>query len=163
MKNISFLIDYHIWANNKVLLELHSLTDEEWNKELGGSFPSLHLVCKHIMSADYRWLHRWKGVSLAPIPEAFNAQNNSTQLAALWQPIMDEMKATVETNEGALDKLLVFTTAKGDNYSMPFWQTFYQVVNHGTYHRGQITNMIRMLNRQPVGTDMLLFFAEKNV
>jgi uncharacterized damage-inducible protein DinB len=55
-----------------------------------------------------------------------------------------------------------FITGKGLNVTQPFWQTLYQVVNHGTYHRGQITNMLRILDRQPVSTDIFLFFNEKD-
>jgi uncharacterized damage-inducible protein DinB len=55
-----------------------------------------------------------------------------------------------------------FITAKGLNVTQPFWQTLYQVVNHGTYHRGQVTNMVRILGRQPVTTDIFLFFREKS-
>jgi uncharacterized damage-inducible protein DinB len=161
MENISFLIDYHVWAHNKVLHQLQTVTAGEWNKDLGGSFPSLHQLCKHLVSADYRWLQRWKGVPLANIPDTFVFESY-TQVNAVWQPILEEMK-TVSNHffETGVNQPLSFTTAKGDAYSMPFWQTLYQVVNHGTYHRGQITNMLRMLNRQPVGTDILLFFAEK--
>ncbi len=55
-----------------------------------------------------------------------------------------------------------FITAKGLNVTQPYWQTLYQVVNHGTYHRGQVTNMLRMLDREPVGTDIFLFFREND-
>ncbi|HVX51231.1 MAG TPA: DinB family protein [Chitinophagaceae bacterium] len=161
MENISFLIDSHIWAHNKVLQQLQEITPEEWNKAFGGSFPSLHEVFKHMVSADYRWLQRWKGVSLAPIPDTF-LFDNYTQLNATWQPILADLKATAaDYLSTAADKPLTFTTASGACFTMPFWQTLYQVVNHGTYHRGQVTNMLRQLGKQPVGTDIFLFFAEK--
>ena len=161
MENASFLIDYHIWANNKVLQQLQTVTTEEWNKELGGSFPSIHLLCKHLISADYRWLQRWKGVPIAAIPETFVFES-CDQLIAVWQPMLAEMKnVSVGFFERGAEQPVNFTTAKGDHFAMPFWQTFYHTVNHGTYHRGQITNMLRMLNKQPVATDMFLFFVER--
>ncbi len=161
MENKAFFIDYHIWAHNKVLQQLQGLTAEEWNKELGGSFPSLQQLCKHLVSADYRWLQRWKGIPLAAIPETFVFEN-PTQLIDIWQPLFAEMKTISESFfESGIEEPINFITAKGDPFSMPFWQTFYQVVNHGTYHRGQITNMLRMLGKVPAGTDIFLFFAER--
>jgi len=161
MENISFLVDYHIWAHTKVLNQLQTATTEEWNKNLGGSFPSLHELCKHLISADYRWLQRWKGVPLASIPDTF-IFGSYTKVTAVWQPIFVEMKTVSEDFiKKGIDQPINFVTAKGDPYSMPFWQTLYQVVNHGTYHRGQITNMLRMLDKPPVGTDIFLFFAER--
>ena len=162
MENISFLIDYHIWAHNKVLQQLQTITAEEWDAELGGSFPSLHKLCEHIITADYRWLQRWKGDAFAAIPETF-VFTGYTQVAATWLPILDEMQ-TVSKHSFEMDATqpVNLITTKGAKYTLPFWQTVYQVVNHGTYHRGQITNMLRMLNKQPANTDILLFFVEKN-
>ena len=34
------------------------------------------------------------------------------------------------------------------------------MANHSTYHRGQVSLMMRQLNAQPVGTDFALFLAE---
>jgi uncharacterized damage-inducible protein DinB len=33
----------------------------------------------------------------------------------------------------------------------------YHVVNHSTYHRGQLTTMLRQLGAAPVPTDFLVF------
>jgi uncharacterized damage-inducible protein DinB len=37
----------------------------------------------------------------------------------------------------------------------------HHVVNHSTYHRGQVTNMLRLLGAQPATTDFLEFWDEK--
>ena len=162
MKDISFLIDYHIWAHNKVLQQLTAITTEEWNKEFGGSFPSLKELYKHLVMADYRWLQRWKGVPFAEMPATF-AFDSYTQLTATWQPVLGDMQATakqiIQTNP---EQPISFITSKGVSFNLPFWQTLYQVTNHGTYHRGQVTNLIKMLQKEPVGTDIVLFFAEQN-
>jgi uncharacterized damage-inducible protein DinB len=36
------------------------------------------------------------------------------------------------------------------------------VVNHGTYHRGQVTSMLRQVGAETVALDMLYFFREQN-
>jgi uncharacterized damage-inducible protein DinB len=36
----------------------------------------------------------------------------------------------------------------------------YHVVNHSTYHRGQLTTMLRQLQTVPVATDFLVFHDE---
>ena len=36
----------------------------------------------------------------------------------------------------------------------PRWQVFRHIVNHGTYHRGQIANMLRQLGVKPPSTDL---------
>jgi uncharacterized damage-inducible protein DinB len=36
----------------------------------------------------------------------------------------------------------------------------YHVVNHSTYHRGQLTTMLRQLGARPIATDLLVFDDE---
>jgi uncharacterized damage-inducible protein DinB len=36
----------------------------------------------------------------------------------------------------------------------------YHVVNHSSYHRGQLTTMLRQLAAQPVSLDFLVFHDE---
>lgn len=44
----------------------------------------------------------------------------------------------------------------------PIWQVAGHVVNHGTYHRGQVTTMSRQLGVHHVqGTDLITFFRER--
>lgn len=162
MQNISFLIDYHVWAHNRILHQLQTITMEEWNKDLGGSFPTMRELSKHLITADYRWMQRWKGVPFADIPGTF-VFDSCTQVNATWQPIFNEMQAVAKAFfEGGAEQPINFITSSGKEFTMPFWQTVYQVVNHGTYHRGQITNMLRLLHKDPVATDIFLFFVEKD-
>jgi uncharacterized damage-inducible protein DinB len=35
------------------------------------------------------------------------------------------------------------------------------LVNHGTYHRGQVVTMLRQLDAKPIGTDLILFYRER--
>ena len=46
----------------------------------------------------------------------------------------------------------------GKDHRSLFWQMFHHVINHGTYHRGQVTMMLRQLGAQPVGTDLIQFY-----
>jgi len=38
---------------------------------------------------------------------------------------------------------------RGKDQSDALWQVLQHVVNHGTYHRGQITTMLRQLDAAP--------------
>jgi uncharacterized damage-inducible protein DinB len=37
------------------------------------------------------------------------------------------------------------------------------LANHSTYHRGQVTTMLRQLGAEPVNTDLIAFFREHPV
>jgi uncharacterized damage-inducible protein DinB len=41
------------------------------------------------------------------------------------------------------------------------WQVLDQLITHGTYHRGQVTTMLRQVGRTPVNTDPIFFYADR--
>lgn len=51
-------------------------------------------------------------------------------------------------------------TTKGEPYSHPLWQMMQHLINHGTYHRGQVTTMLRQLGVKPVATDLIAFYRQ---
>lgn len=153
------LIPYHAWAGKKVLEQVGKLDDTSLVKEFGGSFPSIRLTLLHMLQADYRWLHRFKGKPIVDIPKEWNdlgARAIIDMLLSVHQELVGQVKSMTDENH-----VIRFTTAKGDTYEMPFAVLVTHVVNHGTYHRGQLVNMIRMAGGQAVGTDYFLYWLEQ--
>jgi uncharacterized damage-inducible protein DinB len=56
---------------------------------------------------------------------------------------------------------LAYLDLSGQRYSYPLWQHLVHVVNHSSYHRGQVTTPLRQLGAEPVSTDFLVYFDEK--
>ena len=44
---------------------------------------------------------------------------------------------------------------------MPLWQAIMHLSNHDSYHRGQLTTLIRQVGGTPVNTDLLFFYRER--
>ena len=52
----------------------------------------------------------------------------------------------------------------GQPTASPFSQMLQHVVNHGSYHRGQVTAKLRQLGAQPARSlDMIAFFRSREV
>ena len=62
-----------------------------------------------------------------------------------------------------LDRVIEYKTLKFGVYRNPLWQSMQHVVNHGTYHRGQVTTMLRQLGAEPILTDLMHFYRERAV
>ena len=62
-----------------------------------------------------------------------------------------------------LNRVLEYKTLKFGVYKNPLWQSMQHVVNHGSYHRGQITTLLRQLGAQPILTDLMHFYRERAV
>jgi uncharacterized damage-inducible protein DinB len=46
--------------------------------------------------------------------------------------------------------------------AQPFWQMLQHLVNHGSYHRGQLTTMLRQVGAAaPESMDLIAFYRER--
>ena len=43
----------------------------------------------------------------------------------------------------------------------PLWQPILQLVNHSSYHRGQVVSLLRQMGYPAEYTDLIRFFAER--
>jgi uncharacterized damage-inducible protein DinB len=64
-------------------------------------------------------------------------------------------------DEVGLQKVLPYKTLAGLESASPLWQMLQHVVNHASYHRGQVTTLLRQLGAAPPkGTDLIAFYRE---
>ena len=61
-----------------------------------------------------------------------------------------------------LDRVIEYQTMKFGAYRNPLWESMQHVVNHGTYHRGQVTTLLRQLGARPMLTDLMHFYRERS-
>ena len=162
LNNCNLLVEYHQWAHEKIKPVLRELTEEEWSRKVGGSFPTLSALYQHMLQADYRWLQRWNGMPKATIPPDYVVQGYADLERLFWPQLREMVNVAMEVEDEDPRIPVQFITGGGLDVTQPFWQTLYQVVNHGTYHRGQVTSILRVLGKQPVATDIFLFFLEKS-
>jgi uncharacterized damage-inducible protein DinB len=60
-----------------------------------------------------------------------------------------------------LERSFDYRDLKGNSHRNVLGQTLQHLANHGTYHRGQVTTMLRQLGAKPVATDMIAFYRER--
>lgn len=64
-------------------------------------------------------------------------------------------------SEDRLVQPFTYRDLAGNQCTLRLVESLLHLVNHGTYHRGQITTMLRQLGAQPVSTDMYRFFLDR--
>lgn len=160
-QDILRLYDYNAWANTRILGAVEPLTPEAFLRDLKNSFPSVRDTLAHILGAEWIWLRRWHGES----PVKLLSATDFPSLAALkdrFAAIEAERRAFLEgLTEARLTQPFHYRDTRGNAYTLPLVHSLQHVVNHGTYHRGQITTMLRQLGAQPVSTDMSRFFLDQ--
>ncbi len=143
------LIDYHYWAVRRVLEAAEALTTEQWTRDLGSSFRSVRDTAVHTYSAEWNWLQRLNGVS----PTAMLSPDPYPDAAALrtdWVAHEARLRAFLEViDEEGLQRVIEYRTIAGQEMRSRIWHILQHLVNHASYHRGQLTTMFRQLGAKP--------------
>lgn len=154
------LAEYNLWANNIVCNWLREINDEQWAQNVVSSFNSIQETVLHIISAENAWLERFYKNPVTVWIQADYKETKDEHIA-LWLKTSEKLRAFInEFDESGLQTKLDFKRLNGDAYSMPHYQLFAHVLNHSTYHRGQLITMMRQVGFTNVGsTDLLGFYS----
>ena len=157
-EQIRFLYDFNAWANRRTMDACAALTPEEFTRDLKSSLASVRDTLAHIYGAEWVWFERWHGRSPAALPTGFEF----AELAPLrkrWEEFEKELKGYVASVKAAdLERVIEYTNFKGQKCAYPLQAMLQHVVNHGSYHRGQVTTMLRQLGAKPLSTDLLRYY-----
>ena len=126
----------------------------------GGSFPSVQATLTHMAWAEWVWLERWHDRSPTELfaPEDFPSVED---LRARWRSIQAGQEAFVSAlTPERLARAGRYTNRKGETLEYALWRQIHHLFNHSAYHRGQVTNMLRLLGARPTPTDFLDFWDE---
>ena len=160
-EDFRLLYEYNTWANRRTLDACAALTDEQFTRDLHSSFPSVRDTLVHLFLVEWIWLERWHGRSPDAYPSAA-AYSNLTSARGRWEEIERDLTDYIASLQPEdLSRVLHHKTMKGDQQSAPHWQMLQHVVNHQSYHRGQIATMLRQLGAKPISTDMIFFYRER--
>jgi uncharacterized damage-inducible protein DinB len=148
---------YNKWANDRTLEGIGSLTPEQVTRDLGSSFPSIRDTAAHIASAEWIWLRRWKGES--PSAHLTWAKHSSMEaVVAKFAEIEAERATWLSTlTDADLDRVLSFRLLNGNEDRQRLSSQLLHLVNHSTYHRGQVAGMMRQVGGTPVPTDLIAY------
>ena len=158
--SIRELFAYNHWANQRTIAAASLLKSDDFTRNLGNSFSSVRDTLVHIMASEWLWLERWNGRSPMAMLAATDFQNAGA-IAQRWKEIQQAQNTflTSVTPERLRAKIS-YTNLRGQTYAYPLWQQMAHVVNHSSYHRGQVTTLLRQLGAAPVSTDLLIYYDE---
>jgi uncharacterized damage-inducible protein DinB len=155
------LYDYNSWANHRTLEACAALNDEQFTRDLHSSFRSVRDTLVHIMLVEWLWRERWLGRSPDKYPPASdfpNLESVRRRWAEVERNLLDYVAALKPED---IDRVIAHKTTAGVPQSAPLSQMLQHLVNHGTYHLGQVVTMLRQLDAKPIGTDLILFYRER--
>jgi uncharacterized damage-inducible protein DinB len=159
--DLDLLLDYHYWARDRMFDALARLSQRDYVADRGNSFRSIRDTVVHLYSAEWSWHSRWRGHSPSAhlLPEAFP---DVAAVRSAWLELEPQVRALVGSL-GPRDRERVFDyfALNGTPQQSVFWHMVQHLVNHATYHRGQITTMLRQAGAEPPKSmDLITFYRE---
>ena len=143
------LYAYDAWANRRTLDACAALTPEQFTQDLGSSFRSVRDTLVHIFGAEWIWLERFQGRSPTALPGRRSFRSRQRPRALDGSGTRSAATMSADFTPADLDRVLEYRNMKGKCSAQPLWQMLQHVANHGSYHRGQVTTLLRQLGAQP--------------
>ena len=156
--HLARLVAYHHWAEDQLLAGVSELSSAELDAQWGGSFGTGRGLLQHVLGAERLWVDRWNRKPPAGIPN-FPPTYTGADFRDEWQRIKADQQRFLETATGvALAQPLTYTNLRGQVKTYLMADILMHLVNHGTYHRGQISQLLRDRGRPSPSTDMIIWF-----
>ena len=158
------LARYNQWATQRLLDSVTVLSDDDYRKDVGLFFKSIHGTLNHLLVGEHMlWYPRFaKGVSpqlqldmeAEPVRERLGQALKSG--AGNWLPLIESWP--LERFDGKLG----YTTTRGDPANLPFAATLAHVFNHSTHHRGQITAALTAMGHPCPLLDLIYMLQQES-
>ncbi|TDF92146.1 DinB family protein [Paenibacillus piri] len=153
--------DYHVWANKKVCTHLQEVSEEVYRKEMISAFPTIYDAMTHIYVIDCNWF-------------TFLSRGGVTDMSSeYFQELKESTDRLVAKTEGKrieeLDQMMIELSDRFREYiakhediealcpsgefKARYIDFIQHLVNHGTYHRGNVTAMLRQIGHPGTPTD----------
>lgn len=153
---------YNCWAHQQLSKYILALTPEQAHQPVESSFKSIYLTVLHLWDAESIWWQRLKLKEQLTIPsEEFNGPvdvlyKNLLAQSTQWKEWIDN------ATEAALQHEFIYQNSKKEHFKQPVYQMLQHMLNHGTYHRGQLITLLRQVGVQQVpATDFIVFTRQK--
>jgi uncharacterized damage-inducible protein DinB len=156
------LYKFNSWANHRALEACAALAPEQFTRDLGSSFGSVRDTLAHISGAEWIWLERWHGRVPTSLPVAADFpdfESVKRRYAEVERNLLDYVASLTEAD---LRRVVQFKNLAGTPHAQPLGECLQHVANHSTYHRGQITTLLRQLGAKAVATDLIAFYRERD-
>jgi uncharacterized damage-inducible protein DinB len=161
VEDFRLLYDFNSWANHRTIEACAALTPEQFTRDLRSSFGSVRDTLAHTYGAEWIWLERWHGRVPTAFPSAADFPDIETVRRRFIEIDRNLVDYAASLTADDLHRVVSFKTMAGTPFAQPLWQMLQHLANHSTYHRGQVTTLLRQLGAKATSTDLIGFYRER--
>ncbi|WP_221563348.1 DinB family protein [Alkalihalobacillus sp. TS-13] len=165
MTNPVEMYHYHSWANQVIFNRLKEFPEEIFYQEVQGTFPSISKVLAHIYTTDRGWLEILSGIDMSVSMEKSGeveeeaSSRTLEELEKMFIELSQRYKSFLEM-EMYLDRKIVLDNPYAGVRDTKVSEIVLHVVNHGTYHRGNVSSMLHQMGYSLTMNDYALFWYQ---
>ncbi len=163
MNHAKNMYEYHVWANKMLLERMRELPSYVLYEEIKSSYSTIAQTYSHIYVVDVMWLQVLKGIDMQ---EAFQAARIMVEKVNLYsldefiksnEELSSQYENWMSSHQDLEQKINVNNPWSGSR-NTAYSEILFHVANHGTYHRGNITTMLRQQGYESIMNDFSLYW-----
>lgn len=161
MSDALTMYHYNVWANEKVMQHLLDLPQGIHQQPVQSVFSNIGDTLAHIYIVDNVWLCAMSGETdtiYSSLPH-WQAEVRDATLNT-FQTCFAQVVARYEAffaRQANLDTVTEYAHPTHGKLHASYSDIIHHIVNHGTYHRGNITAMLRQLGHAGPSTDYVFY------
>lgn len=165
MNHAKNMYEYHVWANKVLLEKLKELPSNVLYEEVRSSYPTIAQTFSHIYVVDVMWLAVLKGIDMQEALAASIALVEKTNGYSVNEFVQSFEQLALQYDEWMnrqkdLEQKIQVNNPWSGARETAYSEILFHVANHGTYHRGNITTMLRQQGYASTMNDFSLYWYQ---
>lgn len=155
--DISTLIRFNFWANERILTACERITSEAFTREVtpDPGWGSLRGILVHTLDTEYGWR-----TSLQALEDIILDESDFADVAVLRARWEIEKAAWLDYLNRLTDETINQGYGEEPQNGPKIWQTIMHVVTHGVQHRSEAAFILTGYGHSPGELDFAVFMSE---
>ena len=156
------MYDFHVWANQQVFQNLKQLPDGIYGDTIKSVFSYIKEVLVHLYATDITWLEIMKGSTIQDTFKKVEQRRKEVdgvtidELEFCYEKLAKEYDNFL-TSQPDLERTIVTEHPKMGICEFVLADLIHHVVNHGAYHRGNVSAMLHQQGERGAPTDYVFY------
>jgi uncharacterized damage-inducible protein DinB len=160
-QHLRLMADYHAWALDRLYAEIDALADDDYFRDCGQFFGSVHGTLNHLLLVEHLWQARLRHdvFPTTGLDQQLEAERGALRrrlfaFAKGWRSFVDRQDGAAIAGD------LTYRNLQGTAFTLPFASLVLHVFNHATHHRGQASIALIQMGRPAPVMDLPYFLNE---
>lgn len=147
---------YNRWANARLYEAAFALPDDDYRRNVGAFFRSMHGTLNHLVLTDRIWMKRLTGEGDHPDRLDAILYEDRSELARARAAEDDRIVRYIASlDDATISGTLRYANSSGKQYEQSRGSILAHLFNHQTHHRGQAHTILSICGREPPSLDLL--------